>query len=440
MLDVTPILGACDGDWETEELWNLRVRLLRDPYSMALLQEALAAPEDVPSPPAEPTSGEEQSEGSASEPDEELVDESFVEAAAHWQESLHEEADRVWDVIGLPAEAFKASTVRLDDTDDGSISSGESLSETDTEVTEQDRESSTSSEETSDEEDSYGDILLAQHETEEDMLTKGQRRRLLAATREIGEVAEGEIRNRKTVQVPRNAVRRRWRILELFTWTCMISQVAYSQGWEFLEPITLPGWDLTRPADVAAAKAYLKQAAPDFLVVAWPCSPWSSLQNLNMKTPTQRRALRHKRAEARRTLLSFTRWAVLWQRRRGGAVIGENPFTSLAWRTPEIADAFHGCAEAIGDQCCFNLRHPETGQLLKKRTRFMGQELVVKPLRRLCPKTHEHGVIEGSYKGADGRWRQVSEWAGGYPPALCRAMLKGGRSVPPRARPGRRLL
>lgn len=140
-----------------------------------------------------------------------------------------------------------------------------------------------------------------------------------------------------------------------------------------------------------------------------------------MRTPTQRRALRQKRAESRRTLLSFTRWAVLLQRGRGKAVLGENPLTSLAWRTPEIGEAFHGCAEAIGDQCCFGLRHPAMQQLLRKRTRFMGQELVVQRLRCDCSRDHEHGAIEGNYKGADGRWRQV-------PPALCRAMVAGAEA------------
>jgi hypothetical protein len=36
-----------------------------------------------------------------------------------------------------------------------------------------------------------------------------------------------------------------WRVLEVFTWTCMITIVASKEfGWEGLEPITLPKWDL----------------------------------------------------------------------------------------------------------------------------------------------------------------------------------------------------
>lgn len=116
---------------------------------------------------------------------------------------------------------------------------------------------------------------------------------------------------------------------------------------------------------------------------------------------------------------------MLRQRRRGKAVLGENPLRSLAWKTPEISEAFAGCAEAIGGQCCYGLQHPTEMIPMKKGTRFMGQETVVKYLRERCPGDHQHAPIEGSFKDHDGRWRSLSEWAGGYPPALCRAMLKG---------------
>ena len=205
----------------------------------------------------------------------------------------------------------------------------------------------------------------------------------------------------------------------------MVSQVAFQRGWEYLEPLTLPGWDLEKPQVQAEALRYFERSAPDLLVVAWPCSPWSQLQQINQRTRAQTLALQWKRARSRATLLRFTREIVLRQRRAGRAVIGENPASSLAWRTPEILDAFTGCAEAVCDQCQYGLQHPEHRVPLKKRTRFMGQALVLAHLHRQCQGCAQHWPIEGGFRQADGRWASLSEWAGGYPVPLCQAILAG---------------
>ena len=219
-----------------------------------------------------------------------------------------------------------------------------------------------------------------------------------------------------------------WKLIEIYTWSCMVTRVAYARGWETFEPVTLPGWDIRSPEVQRQAFAYLEKIDPDVIVVAWPCGPWSPLQRLNVKTPQQRRALRRKRIDARRTLLSFTRKVVLWQRRRGKAVLGENPHPSLAWETEEIQEAFHGCAEAVADQCRYGLVHPVNKVPLRKRTRFMGNEEVVAPLRLKCDGSHEHWPIEGKYKDESGRWQALSEWAGGYPIALCNAIMDGAEN------------
>ena len=53
----------------------------------------------------------------------------------------------------------------------------------------------------------------------------------------------------------------------------MLSQFAYGMGWEFLEPITLPGWDLMDPKVQTEAWEYLERSQPDFVAIAWPCGP-----------------------------------------------------------------------------------------------------------------------------------------------------------------------
>ena len=425
VLNVLPPAGSTRAPWETKEAVALREKLERDPYSLALLQDAV---DEIAVEALEDLKVESSSDESM-EPNETLLqaeDEEFDVAAALWQTSMEDEAIRKWDELGLPPEAFRDAQESEPeiDTSEGSLSEGHSISEEDAlDVRSHSSSYSDSSEEGDDEKET---ILVADAGcADEEHLNKGQRRRLLAASKEIGEVASHEAERKK----PR--IRRSLKpcgalkLIEIFTWSCMVTRVAFSRGWETYEPITLPNWDLRLESTQNEAMRYLEEINPDAIVVAWPCSPWSPLQQLNMRTPQQRRALRKKQLESRRTLLAFTRRVVLWQRRRGKAVLGENPHPSKAWKTPEILDAFQGCAEAVGDQCEFGLRHPMSQVPMKKRTRFMGQEEVVAPLRRTCCHDHDHWPIEGKYKDSNGRWQALSEWAGGYPLALCHAMIDG---------------
>ena len=62
-----------------------------------------------------------------------------------------------------------------------------------------------------------------------------------------------------------------YRFLEVFTWTCALSKVAGdTPDWEAWQPVTLPTWDVQKPADRAAAWEYIQRVDPDALWVAWP--------------------------------------------------------------------------------------------------------------------------------------------------------------------------
>ena len=275
---------------------------------------------------------------------------------AAWQGSLVDEAIRVSDDVipELPPESLLTYLGRDKDAEDstGSISEGESETTHDTDV------EISSMSETEEEIEERHQVLTADLDGDEEQLNKGQRRRLLAATKQIAEATTREDeddRHRSYVvkKVPRS-MPIMWKILEVFTWSCMMSRVAHTRGWQALEPITIEsGWDLRIPAVQEQAMQYIHETQPDFVVLAWPCGPWSQMQNINQKTETQRQALRKKRTESRRTFLAFTRRVVLHQRATGRAVLGENPFTSKAWKQPEIDEAFSGMAVAVCDQCCY---------------------------------------------------------------------------------------
>ena len=51
-----------------------------------------------------------------------------------------------------------------------------------------------------------------------------------------------------------------YRFLEVFTWTCALSKVAGdTPNWEVWQPVTLPTWDVQKPADRAAAWEYTRE-------------------------------------------------------------------------------------------------------------------------------------------------------------------------------------
>ena len=249
-------------------------------------------------------------------------------------------------------------------------------------------DTSDSEEGDSDIQDEHYEDALTTGITEEgsEILTKGQRRRLLNAAQQIADAAALEVSSKaaRLTKTPKAPPRTRWRILELFTWSCVLSITATERGcWEAWEPISLEsGWDVSAYEGQDKAMDYIKEVQPDLLMVAWPCGPWSPLQNINVRTEAQKLALQRKRLHARRTILAFTRKATLWQRHRGALVFGENPAGSKAWATPEISEAFDGLARVQFDQCQVGLMHPTNHMPMRKRTIISGEDKALQELKR----------------------------------------------------------
>ena len=186
--------------------------------------------------------------------------------------------------------------------------------------------------------------------------------------------------------------------------------------------MTLPGWDLMKDSDYKMALEYIDRVSPDLLVIAWPCTKWSRLQTMGRKSVLQLARLVTERKKQRK-LLRFTRDAALRQRRRKGRVLGENPATSLAWKEPLIVEAFDGLAHEVTDMCCYGLEVPGKGAL-RKRTRLAGHKGVMKYCVKKCCCKKPHVPVLGSAK-IGGRWRSVSDFAGGYTKEFAEAVIRG---------------
>jgi hypothetical protein len=183
-----------------------------------------------------------------------------------------------------------------------------------------------------------------------------------------------------------------WRILEIFTWTCMVTMTADKLGWEAFEPITEPGWNLNLSGDRAKARTYLKEVDPGFVVLAPPCGPWSPIQLINQRTPLQVRELKAKRAKAMELLL-FVEEVVQYQHQRGRAVVVENPQRSLLWAQAPIMSAFAlpGMVATVADMCMYEKRRPDTKELVRKPTVLKGTAIVCEEVRMACDGSHRHG-------------------------------------------------
>ena len=86
-------------------------------------------------------------------------------------------------------------------------------------------------------------------------------------------------------------------------------------------------------------------------------------------------------------------------------------------------EAFDGLSYEVTDMCCFNLKIPGKGAL-RKRTGLAGSKGVLKYCVKKCHCKVKHVPVLGSAK-INGRWRSVSDFAGGYTAEFVEAVIRG---------------
>lgn len=215
-----------------------------------------------------------------------------------------------------------------------------------------------------------------------------------------------------------------FKVLEIFTWTMAVTMVAVSRGWIGQEPVTLPRWDLRKSEDRAEAFQYLVRSEPDLLVLAWPCTVWSPLQFLGHMTEERHHRLMVRQQEDRDSFLTLVHDMTKFQRSRGRAHLGENPFQSRAWKEPLIQAAYEGEGYGRVDMCRYGLRRPDTKELLKKPTRLAGTRTIVQYCEKACNCKSPHAHTVGSYK-LNGKSFSLAEFAGGYTKSFAKKVVEG---------------
>ncbi|CAE7540759.1 GIP, partial [Symbiodinium necroappetens] len=132
----------------------------------------------------------------------------------------------------------------------------------------------------------------------------------------------------------------------------------------------LPDWDFEKPRCCREFMELLDAEMPHVVWLAPPCTPWSPLQNMNVRTDQDHELLEATRDYHHHTHLKFTR-RVFLRMSQYGIVVLEHPLSSRAWTTP----AFHDLGLPVHvDQCALGATLPNLHGIdtpIKKATKLV---------------------------------------------------------------------
>ena len=229
--------------------------------------------------------------------------------------------------------------------------------------------------------------------------------------------------------------RAHWSFKEMFAGHGMLTKVFRERG----NIPTLHSFEILRNGKVVANQDILNDATFGELCLsakvgkqiwhfAFPCGSFSLLQNLNGGTRSNQNPL------GTGVLDREIKGNEIWHRTiylcqllhdHGSFFSLENPLTSFAWKFPKYLELVKrtGLLEVHLDQCCYNLRIPDSSGklgLAKKPTQFSGSLPGLSRLGRRCNRLHEHVPVIGGVR-FKGKWVRRSQLAGAYPKKLCLA-------------------
>ena len=141
----------------------------------------------------------------------------------------------------------------------------------------------------------------------------------------------------------------------------------------------------------------IRKLRPEFVILAFPCTAWSQIANLNHNNEKLRESRWGSGGQAR--LVKFAVRVAREQMRAGRSFVMENPVASAAWwMIPSMVQLRKVCFEVRMDQCAVGL---DVGfGLVRKRTRFVtNSQAVVRKLAPLqCDHSHQHAHCIGGSK------------------------------------------
>ena len=202
---------------------------------------------------------------------------------------------------------------------------------------------------------------------------------------------------------------------EVYSGSGNLASAMAARGFQ-VRTFDLPDWDFEKPRCCREFMELLDAEMPHVVWLAPPCTPWSPLQNMNVRTDQDNELLEATRDYHHHTHLKFTR-RVFLRMSQYGIVVLEHPLSSRAWTTP----AFHDLGLPIHvDQCALGATLPNLHGIdtpIKKATRLVtNYRLLTETLGAYrCDGSHSHQALIGQCARLGSR----AQAAGTYQPAMC---------------------
>lgn len=225
---------------------------------------------------------------------------------------------------------------------------------------------------------------------------------------------------------------RRLVCLEVFGGLARLSEALRRRGLSVARPVdAFPAKGVYRAADdllrsevFERLRAQIKRRVFRYIHFGLPCVSFSPLKRLSNGTRTSDRPLGDgSRADEIEGNLLAQRVAELCENllEVGCDFSIENPAGSLAWKLPCMESLRSRCLDVKFDQCTLGLHLPSplAHLRIKKPTRLLTSIPELRSLERQCDKKHTHHRCMGTLK-IEGRWANVSTFAGAYPEMLCK--------------------
>ena len=128
----------------------------------------------------------------------------------------------------------------------------------------------------------------------------------------------------------------------------------------------------------------IQKEKPDVILMAFPCTPWSIIQNMNMTDPWRKMQVEKARHEDQ-PLLDLVVQVARHQENHGKYYVIENPTSSRAWNQSPLKELRKESSQVVFHMCTMGLTDPYTGERLRKTTRLVTNSSAV--TKRLQDKT-----------------------------------------------------
>ena len=179
------------------------------------------------------------------------------------------------------------------------------------------------------------------------------------------------------------------------------------------------GWDFTNPKHQRELIKLYYLTSPDVIWLAPPCTKWSPIQRLNIRSQADQDRLEAQQQHEEGTHLRFSKNLHNKQHKQQRLSLFEHPRYAESWNT-ETLQQLEG-HDAHIDQCQYGATLPDHDgieQYIRKPTTLrVASETLAQLLERTCQDEHYHLPIEGSSPNIGSR----ANAAGSYHPQMCQA-------------------